>query len=198
MWMHLPNAMTIGRIVLVPILIVVFLLPWPDRWWLLFGLFVVASITDLLDGHLARRLGCESEIGRFLDPIADKLLTVSVLFMLAAADRLSNLGAVSALIIVLRELLISGLREHLAGQGWVLPVSRLAKWKTTVQMIAVSGLLLVPALPQLAWLAQAATGALALAAVLTVVTGWAYLQTGIQAILHRDAGAVARTDRIGA
>lgn len=183
MWTHLPNAMTVGRIVLVPILVALFLLPWPERWWLLFGLFLLASITDLLDGHLARRFGCESEIGRFLDPIADKLLTVSVLFMLAATGRLGTLGALAALAIVLREVLIAGLREHLAGQGRRLPVSRLAKWKTTVQMAAIAALLLVPALPDRPWLAEAGTALLLLAALLTWVSGWAYLRTGIGAIL---------------
>lgn len=186
MWTQLPNAMTVGRIALVPLLILGFLLPWSERWWLLFALFVLASITDLLDGHLARRLDCVSELGRFLDPIADKLLTVSVLFMLAAAGRLDLLAALAGLVIVLRELLISGLREHLAGQGRLLPVSRLAKWKTTVQMIAIAGLLLVPALPGLPWLAPAATGALVLAAALSVMSGWAYLASGLRAILETD------------
>ena len=139
----LPNLLTLSRIAVIPVMIALFLLPYDWAVWTNLGLFALACLTDYLDGLLARRLACITPLGRFLDPIADKLLVAAVLFMLAATARLEPLAVVPAVVILLREVLISGLREFLAGIGVGLPVSRLAKWKTGVQMGAIA-LAMVP------------------------------------------------------
>ncbi|MEI6558980.1 MAG: CDP-diacylglycerol--glycerol-3-phosphate 3-phosphatidyltransferase [Rhodospirillaceae bacterium] len=178
MTLSLPNLLTLGRIAAIPPAVALFFVSagWAD--WALLALFVAAAITDWLDGYLARRLNEESPFGRFLDPIADKLLVAALLFMLGATGRLPDLSVVPAVVILMREVLISGLREFLAGVGVRLPVTQLAKWKTAVQMAAI-GLLILgrhegSPLPFDHW------GALTLwgAGVLTVASGWDYLTTG--------------------
>src|SRR3984957_10554255 len=133
----LPNLLTLSRIVAIPLVIVTFYLPAPLGPWLGFVLFSLAAITDWLDGQLARMWEQQSELGRFLDPIADKLLVAATLFMLAAMSRISAPAILPALIILSREIMVSGLREHLAGLRVGMPVSRLAKWKTGIQMVAI-------------------------------------------------------------
>ena len=166
--MNLPNALTVARIVAVPLLIAVFYLPYPAANWVALAVFVAASVTDWLDGYLARRWNQGSDFGKVLDPIADKLLVAAALFMLAAFGRLSVASIVAAIAILGREILVSGLREFLGAQAGQLKVTRLAKWKTTVQMVAITLLLL--------GLQAAGIGFLWLAAALTVVTGWDYFQ----------------------
>ncbi|MEI6986592.1 MAG: CDP-diacylglycerol--glycerol-3-phosphate 3-phosphatidyltransferase, partial [Rhodospirillaceae bacterium] len=136
--MSLPNLLTLARIAAIPPAVALFYVPWAWADWVLLGLFLSAAFTDWLDGHLARALKQESAFGRFLDPIADKLLVMALLFMLAATGRLPDLSVVPGVMILLREILISGLREFLAGVGVSLRVSGLAKWKTAVQMVAVA------------------------------------------------------------
>ena len=138
----LPNLLTLSRILAVPLVVATFYLPGPSAQWLACVLFSIAGFTDWLDGHFARRWQQHSEFGRFLDPIADKLLVAAALFMLTATDRISNPTMLPALVILMREILVSGLREHLAGLRVGVPVSRLAKWKTGIQMVAI-GVLLV-------------------------------------------------------
>src|ERR1700722_10412593 len=133
----LPNLLTLSRIVAIPLVIVTFYLPAPLGPWLGRVLFPLAAITDWLDGQLARMWEQQSELGRFLDPIADKLLVAATLFMLAAMSRISAPAILPALIILSREIMVSGLREHLAGLRVGMPVSRLAKWKTGIQMVAI-------------------------------------------------------------
>ena len=177
---NLPNLLTLGRIAVIPVIVATFYVGGEGARWLACALFVAASLTDLLDGYLARRMGAVSAVGRFLDPIADKLLVAAVVILLAAFDGLSPAGVVAALLILLREVLVSGLREHLAEMRVGLPVSRLAKWKTTVQMAALTLLLAGGATPP-AWHVQALGEAcLWLAAILTLVTGWDYLRIGIR------------------
>ncbi len=173
----LPNLLTLARIVL--IVPVVGLLYLPDGWarWVVLLLFVVASVTDWLDGKLARAQGLVSPLGRFLDPIADKLLVVAVLVMLAAIGQLRGLEILAVLLILFRELLVSGLREYLGEKGIGVPVTKLAKWKTTVQMAALALLIVAPALGP-PWL-QIGDGLLWLAVALTLITGWGYLRTGL-------------------
>ena len=179
MRLTLPNILTLGRIAAIPPAVALFYVPeaWAD--WALLGLFGAAAFTDWLDGYLARLLKEESAFGRFLDPIADKMLVAALLFMLAATDGLPKLSVLPAVVILMREVLISGLREFLAGLGAGLPVSRLAKWKTAVQMAAIMLLILGrhhngDALTLDRW------GALTLwiAAILTVISGWSYLKIG--------------------
>lgn len=176
----LPNAMTIARIVLIPVIVLTFYMPGPEARWIAAGLFVVAAVTDYLDGWLARALKVESDFGRFLDPIADKLLVAAVLVMLAGFDRLSELSLIAAVLILFRELLVSGLREFLAGKAVAMPVTKLAKWKTATQLVALPLLLVgdaasVGGIP-LQWPGEVL---LWIAAVLTAQTGLAYMKQGM-------------------
>ncbi len=177
---NLPNILTLARIVVIPVIVALFYVPGDGARWLAFALFVAAGITDFLDGWLARRMGVASAIGRFLDPIADKLLVAAVLVMLASGGELSRAGVIAALIVLLREVLVAGLREHLAELRVGLPVSRLAKWKTTAQMAALGLLLLGPVAPAGWPVAALGEACLWLAALLTLVTGWDYLRTALR------------------
>src|SRR5580692_12308233 len=132
----LPNLLTLSRILAIPVVVLTFYLAGDSARWFCCALFSAAGITDWLDGHVARRWEQQSEIGRFLDPIADKLLVSATLFMLTATGRLSAEALLPALVILCREILVSGLREYLAGLSVGVPVSRLAKWKTFIQMMA--------------------------------------------------------------
>jgi cardiolipin synthase len=176
----LPNLLTLGRIAVIPIVVASFYLPGDSGRWLAFALFVAAAITDFFDGWLARRMGVVSAFGRFLDPIADKLLVAAVLVMLLANDDLAIITVMAALVILMRELLVSGLREHLAEMRVGLPVSKLAKWKTACQMVALALLLIGGAAPAGFPAQRIGEIALWLAAVLTVVTGWDYLRTALR------------------
>ncbi len=186
----LPNILTVARVVLIPVLVAVFYLPAPAAQWAALAVFAAASITDWFDGWLARRWNQLSDFGRVLDPIADKLLVAAALMMLAAFDRLSWASLVAAIVILCRELAISGLREFLAAKGAAsLPVTMLAKWKTTVQMVAIALLLLGPAAPWRIPAQAIGEGALWLAALLTVITGWGYVRQGAAML-----GGAARRD----
>jgi len=178
----------VARIAAVPLLIAVFYLPAPAAAWAAMAVFVAASVTDWFDGWLARRWEQQSDFGKVLDPIADKLLVAAALFMLAAFDRLSIPSIVAAIAILGREILVSGLREFLAGRA-NLPVTMLAKWKTAVQMAALAVLLVAPAAPWgLPWQRIGEIG-LWIAAVLTLVTGWGYLRQGLDFMRAKpDAG----------
>ena len=175
----LPNLLTLSRIAVIPLVVATFYVPGGDSQWVAAALFTAACITDWLDGHFARRWKQQSEIGRFLDPIADKLLVAAVLFMLAAFGRISALAIFPALVILSREILVSGLREYLAGLRVRVPVSKLAKWKTGIQMVAIGVLLVGNAGPDV--LPVQATGEILLwvAALLTILTGYDYLRAGL-------------------
>ena len=189
----LPNFLTLSRILVIPLLVAAFFLPAPISNWTAFGLFVAASLTDYLDGWLARRLGQTSPFGRILDPVADKLLVAAAIVMLIWADRAPVLPA---LIILCREILVSGLREFLAELKVGLPVTQLAKWKTAAQMIALCLLLVgldtplasaVPISPM-----DIGTALLWVAAGLTALTGYDYLRVALRHILAPDAASTAR------
>jgi cardiolipin synthase len=176
----LPNLLTLSRIAAIPLIVALSLLRWPAADLAACAVFTAAAVTDWLDGHLARRRRQTSELGRMLDPIADKLLVGAVLMLLAGLGRLSDVGLIAAVVIVLREILVSGLREFLAGLSQGLPVSRLAKWKTGVQMTALGMLVAGDASARLlgiGFLPVALLGEtlLTLAAALTLITGWDYL-----------------------
>lgn len=178
----LPNLLTISRIVAIPVIVALMFLK-TDAWaaWLALAIYTAACITDWLDGHLARLQNLESPIGKFLDPIADKLLVGALLLTMAGTDRLTFWGLPAAIIILMREILVSGLREYLAGLKQVsVPVSRLAKWKTAIQMVALGFLIVGVHGP--AVLHQNSVGEIGLwvAAVITVLTGWDYLVTGLR------------------
>ena len=188
---HIPNTLTVARIFAVPLLIAVFYLPAPAAHWVAMAVFVAASVTDWVDGWLARRWEQQSDFGKVLDPIADKLLVAAALFLLAAFDRLSIPSIVAAIAILGREILVSGLREFLAGRA-SLPVTQLAKWKTAVQMIAISVLLVAPALP--ASLRTQLIGEIGLwiATAMTLITGWDYLRRGLEFMRAKPGAGAAQ------
>ena len=183
----LPNLLTLSRILVIPALVASFYIPGETARWFACALFSTAGLTDWLDGRLARRWKQQSDIGRFLDPIADKLLVSATLLMLTAFGRLPEGALLPALVILCREILVSGLREYLAGIRVGVPVSRLAKWKTVIQMTAIGVLIIGDAGPQVLPLRTLGAGLLWVAALLTLVTGYDYLRAGL---LHmaRDGG----------
>jgi cardiolipin synthase (CMP-forming) len=180
----LPNLLTLSRILAVPLLL---LLMWDGDWWvgyaLAFVLFCVAGITDYFDGYLARSAGTVSKLGQFLDPIADKIMVAAVIVMLVANEVVTGLAVIAAIVILLREIAVSGLREYLAGLQVSVPVSKLAKWKTTFQMVALGALILAGVGEELPWFLPAQiVGDICLwaAAVLTLITGYDYLRVGLK------------------
>jgi cardiolipin synthase len=177
----LPNLLTLSRVVVIPLLVGTFFLDKPLANWLACALFTAAALTDFLDGYLARSWDQVTRFGRFLDPVADKIMVAAVLFMMVALDWISGWLVLAALVILIREILVSGLREFLAEINIGVPVSRLAKWKTALQMIAIALLLLEDTLPLALPVAVTEIGrwGLWIAAGLTIVTGYDYLRAGI-------------------
>ena len=175
----LPNLLTLSRILVIPVVIATFYVHGDYARWFACALFAAAGVTDWLDGHMARRWQQQSEIGRFLDPIADKLLVSATLFMLTATARLPVHALLPALVILCREILVSGLREYLAGFRVGMPVSRLAKWKTTIQMFAIGFLIVGDSGWHVVPVVAIGETLLWIAALLTLVTGYDYLHKGI-------------------
>ena len=187
MW-SLPNLLTLSRIVTVPLLVGLLWFPgWTLGYALGFALYCLMGITDYFDGYLARAQGTVSKLGQFLDPIADKIMIAAVIVMLVStrheAASITGANVVAALIILLREIAVSGLREFLAGLSVSIPVSRLAKWKTTFQIVALGALILAGALPLFGWVKSVGIVSLWAAAALTLLTGWDYLRVGLK---HMD------------
>ena len=185
----LPNLLTLSRIAAIPVMVLLAAMRTPDTDCAAMIVFSLAGITDYFDGKLARDRAQMSDLGRMLDPIADKLLVAAALMMLVGLNRLSPAGLYPAIIIMLREILVSGLREYLAGIRIGLPVTRLAKWKTGFQMGALGTLLAGASgarVLHLDWLPVPAIGESMLwgAALLTIMTGWDYLTAG----LHHASG----------
>ncbi len=192
--LSLPNILTLSRIVAVPLLV---LLIWPRMvdgtvspraiqdnvvwdYTAAFLLYCLMGFTDYLDGYLARAQGTVSKLGIFLDPIADKIMVAAVILMLVFTRDIDGWHVIAALIILLREIIVSGLREFLAGLQVSVPVSQLAKWKTAFQLVALGGLILAGALPFWAWVKAGSLLLLWTAAGLTMITGWDYLRAGLR------------------
>jgi len=188
----LPNLLTLSRILVIPPLVACFFIDGNFWRWVALGLYAAACVTDFFDGYVARSMGQISRVGRFLDPVADKLLVASVIFMLIASDRLTGVAVLPALVILIREILVSGLREHLAELDVGVPVSRLAKWKTTIQMFALGFLIVHDASP--AWIPSIWIGEIGvwLAAILTIITGYDYLRAGITHLTELDSAQAAK------
>lgn len=197
MW-TLPNLLTLSRIVAVPLLVGLLWFPtWPLGYGIGFALYCLMGITDYFDGYLARAKGTVSRLGVFLDPIADKIMIAAAILVLSAKGVLTgpyvgDLHVVAGLIILIREIAVSGLREFLGGIQVSIPVSKLAKWKTTFQLVSLGALILGRALP--GWTFDfmglvinlphtVGLTTLWAAAVLTVITGWDYLRVGLK---HMD------------
>jgi CDP-diacylglycerol--glycerol-3-phosphate 3-phosphatidyltransferase len=185
----LPNLLTLSRILAVPILVFLLWRPLPIDYAITFVLYCIVGITDYFDGYLARAQGRISRLGQFLDPIADKIMVAAVLMMLISSRKanpvpeIDGLNIIPALVILLREIIVSGLREYLAPLNVSMPVSRLAKWKTTLQLVALGALILGGAVPHSPWVHEVGIISLWVAAALTLVTGYDYLRIGIK---HMD------------
>ena len=184
--LSLPNLLTLSRILAVPILVFLLWRPAPLDYASTFVLYCVVGITDYFDGYLARAKGQISRLGQFLDPIADKIMIAAVLMMLISSRKanpvpeIAGLHIIPALVILLREIIVSGLREFLAPLNISVPVSRLAKWKTAFQLISLGALILGGAVPAQEWVHMVGIFSLWLAAALTLVTGYDYLRTGLK------------------
>ena len=196
--LNLPNILTLSRIMAIPLL--AWFLWWPGwemGYLIAFALYCLMGITDYFDGYLARTSGTVSKLGIFLDPIADKIMVAAVILVLAAQGVLNgpyvgDVHVVAGLIILMREIAVSGLREFLGPLQVSVPVSKLAKWKTTFQMVSLGALILGEGLPRWTMMIGAVdaniphtVGLVTLwgAAVLTVITGWDYLRVGLK---HMD------------
>ncbi len=196
MRVNLPNLLTLFRIAVIPGLVVLFYFETRFASWLACGLFSLAAITDFLDGYIARATKSQSAFGRFLDPVADKLLVASALLMMVAFGQISGLVILPALVILCREITVSGLREYLAGLRVGVPVSQLAKWKTTLQMVAIAVLIVGDNGPWNIPLVEIGEVGLWIAALLTIVTGYDYLRAGLRHIEREDADAGAEQARL--
>lgn len=183
--LSLPNILTYSRILAVPLVVGCFYVPGETFRLIALGLFIVAAVTDFFDGYLARAWHQQSAIGRMLDPIADKLLVAACLMMMAADGTIRDWSMLAALTILTREILVSGLREFLAELRVSVPVSNLAKWKTTLQLIAIGVLLGAPAVePLLPGVTDTGIALLWVAAILTLYTGYDYCRAGIRHLLE--------------
>ena len=189
---NLPNMLTYARIVAVPLVVLCFFLEGQlkssdSARWAAFTIFTIASITDYLDGYLARLWKQSSTIGRMLDPRADKLLVSACLLLVAADGTIAGWTLWAAIIILCREILVSGLREYLAELKVSVPVSTLAKWKTTIQMIAVGFLLAGPAGDKLLpYTTEYGIILLWIAAIITLYTGYDYFRAGLKHIVDEE------------
>lgn len=190
MILNIPNVLTVSRILAIPVVLGFIMLGGPLGNWLAFAAYTYACITDFFDGYLARAWHQQSAFGRFLDPIADKLLVAGVLFMLVGVESIRAVHILPAAVILCREILVSGLREFLAEARVGLPVSLLAKWKTTIQMLALGFLIVGVAGPDFGFATTWEIGiyGLWIAAVITIITGYDYLRAGLRHIAQTDAG----------
>ncbi|MFM8700912.1 MAG: CDP-diacylglycerol--glycerol-3-phosphate 3-phosphatidyltransferase [Hyphomicrobiales bacterium] len=186
--LSLPNLLTYGRVAAVPA--VVLCLFWPEEFWMRWtalAIFTLAALTDFLDGYLARIWEQQSSLGRMLDPIADKLLVAACLMMLVADRTIHGWSIWAAIVILSREILVSGLREFLAELRVSVPVSTIAKWKTTVQLVAL-GFLIAGQAGETVLPGNVTIGIVLLwiAALLTLYTGYDYFKAGIHHVVELD------------
>lgn len=176
---HIPNILTISRIILLPVLIGLFFAPGACAAWAALAIYIFCAVTDFLDGYVARKYNVTSGVGTFLDPISDKIMVVSLLMAMAAFDRLDGIWVVPAIIILSREFFVSGLREYLGPKNVKVPVSQLAKWKTAFQMVALGFLVIGDygdtVIEHTLLIGQVL---LSIAAIITLITGWNYLKAG--------------------
>ena len=182
---NVPNSLTLFRIAVIPAIVVLFYLDGAAARWVACGLFITAAITDFLDGYIARTRQLQSDFGRMLDPIADKLLVSSTLLMLVGFGDINGISLIPAVVILTREIVVSGLREFLASLSIPVPVSQLSKWKTTLQLVAIGMLIVGNAIPAIAHLHLYAVIGLWIAGAITLITGYDYLRASIQKVNAR-------------
>ncbi|WP_245615640.1 CDP-diacylglycerol--glycerol-3-phosphate 3-phosphatidyltransferase [Afifella pfennigii] len=178
----IPNILTYGRIAAAPLVGATFFIPGDAGPWIAFVIFVVASVTDYFDGYLARIWEQQSALGRMLDPIADKLLVAVSILVLVADGMLAGWSIWAGIIILMREILVSGLREFLAELRVSVPVTKLAKWKTTLQLVAIAALLIAPALQgaKSGFIINTGLAFFWVAALVTLYTGYDYFRAGLK------------------
>jgi len=185
--LSLPNLLTYGRLAAVPAIVLCFYLEGYVGRWLGLAIFVAASVTDFFDGYFARMWHQQSALGRMLDPIADKLLVSTCLFLLASDGTIGGWSLLAAIVILTREISVSGLREFLAELRVSVPVTRLAKWKTTMQMVAIGFLLAGPAgdriFPQTTYVGLLL---LWISALVTLYTGYDYFRAGLRHLITEE------------
>lgn len=189
-WRHfgsLPNILTYGRILAVPALVASFFVTGDWGRWLAMWIFIAAGVSDFLDGYLARAWQQQSALGQMLDPVADKLIVAAALLMLAADGTIAGWSLWAGVIILSREILVSGLREFLGTLNVGVPVTKLAKWKTLVQMVAI-GFLLAGSAGDKIWPHTTLFGLtlLWIAAILTIYTGYDYLRATFHHVVPED------------
>ncbi len=195
--LSLPNLLTYGRILAVPAVVACYMPGTYFGRWLALFIFIAASVTDFLDGYLARLWRQQSAIGRMLDPIADKLLVATALMLLVSDNTIGGWSLIAAIIILVREVAVSGLREFLAGVRVRVPVSRLAKWKTTMQMVAIGFLIAGPAGDRIfggltvlgsdiGFVSYVGLLLLWISALVTLYTGYDYFRAGVLHLINED------------
>jgi cardiolipin synthase len=193
--LSLPNVLTYGRIAAVPAIVLCFYIEGYVGRWLALLIFIAASVTDYLDGYLARAWQQQSALGRLLDPIADKLLVATALLLLVSENTIGGASLLAAIVILTREIAVSGLREFLAELRVSVPVTRLAKWKTTLQMVALGFLIAGPAGDRLIKYYFADLGLVTyigllllwISALITLYTGYDYFRAGLRYLKDSDA-----------
>ncbi len=186
--MNVPNILTYGRIAAAPLVGATYYIPGNWGPWIAFSIFLVASVTDYFDGYLARAWQQQSALGRMLDPIADKLLVSVAILVLAVDGMFDGTSFWAAVIILMREIFVSGLREFLAELRVSVPVTRMSKWKTTMQLIAVAALLIAPALQgaRQGFIINLGLTFFWATAVVTLYTGYDYFRAGLKHLV-KDA-----------
>lgn len=181
--MNLPNWLTLSRILVIPIIVVLVLMDNLTAQWFALSLYIVAALTDFFDGYLARKMNAVSSLGRMLDPIADKLIVGALLVVFAFNGSFDATLTVAAVLIMLREIAVAGLREHLGSEQITVHVSKIAKYKTTMQLVALGAVMALPLVPNL----QSAAAALMwLATALTVYTGYEYFAVSMPHLLKDE------------
>jgi len=181
--MTLANILTLTRLALLPIIIVLLLNGGYPNTMVALILYIIGALTDFADGYIARKFNQITPFGTFLDPIADKVYVAAILFMLVANGTIINIFVILPILIISREILISGLREYLGPHNIQFPVTKLAKWKTTTQLFAVGTL--IPA-HYINYTFEIGLALLTLCALLTVITGWQYMKVGLAEIKKLD------------
>ena len=186
--LNFANILTMSRIAAIPAIVGFMLAPGLLWHWIALVLFVLACVTDWFDGYIARRLDQVSPLGRFLDPIADKLVVAAVLLILVSIQHIESWAILAALVILCREILVSGLREFLAELRVSVPVTRLAKWKTGLQLVAIATLLVAPALQggQTGFIPDMGLAMFWIAALVTLYTGFDYFRAGLKHLVEEQ------------
>ena len=183
---NLPNQLTLARMAVIPVILALVLISTQWAAWVGLVLFVIAAFTDWLDGYLARKRSQVSSFGRVMDVIADKLLVAAVILVLVNTRAIAGLTIIPAIIILLREVAVSGLREFLAEVKISVPVSKLAKWKTASQFLALSFLIIGNYGPEAIPALLIGTVCLWIAGVLTMITGWDYLRANLDHLAEEE------------